>query len=101
MQGQMGRQICLCVRACVCVQSHMHEFVDQHVYVCVHACVCMHVHLCVRVCVHVDTRGCQVYPQSISNLLFETGSLPDPGDHWLHYTIWSELLVSALPVLRL
>lgn len=99
MQGQMGRQICLCVRACVCVQSHMHEFVDQHVYVCVHACVCMHVRLCV--CVHVDTRGCQVYPQSISNLLFETGSLPDPGDHWLHYTIWSEFLVSALPVLRL
>ena len=61
MQGQMGRQICMCVcvRACVCVQSHMHEFVDLHVYVCVHmhVCVCMYVWVCARA--HVDTRGCQ------------------------------------------
>ena len=52
-EGVRGRNVCACVRACVCVCVCVRVCV--HVCMCVRACVCVCVHVCVcvRVCVHV------------------------------------------------
>lgn len=49
--------------------------------------------------------GVEYLPQLISTLIFEGGSLIEPGTHWFSKTSWPvcsrELLVSTCPVLAL